>query len=122
MDPLSDTVDVACVCGVPARGGVAEMGLGCEEELKSDVGWRWRVGEEGVWLVVWLAGGSEMLSRLLCGKVSLVLAGYGIVRIAYCVVENCDMLQTLRPAARPCPVRHCPIDHLQSSAEKSDWV
>jgi hypothetical protein len=43
MDALPDTVDVACVCGVPQRRDMALVGFGRQQELESDVGRRGRV-------------------------------------------------------------------------------
>lgn len=51
VDAGADAEDVAGVGRVPEGGGVAEVGLGGEEELERDVGWGRRVGEDGGRLV-----------------------------------------------------------------------
>lgn len=52
VDALSYAVDVAGVCGVPERGGMALVGFRRKEELEGDVGRRRGIVQERVWLVV----------------------------------------------------------------------
>lgn len=58
MDPAADSVDIACITGVPEGGEVAEVGTGGEEELEGDVLWGWRVINEDVGLIVGSNGGA----------------------------------------------------------------
>jgi hypothetical protein len=52
VDALPYALDVACVCGIPERGGVALVGFGGEEELEGHVGGGRGVVEEATWVVV----------------------------------------------------------------------
>jgi hypothetical protein len=70
-------VDVACVGGIPERGGMALVGLGREEELKSDVCGGWGMVEKGVRLVVGGDGGTQFSCQ---GLLLLVL----VVLLCYC--------------------------------------
>lgn len=53
MNALPNAENVAAVHGIPQRGAVAEVGLGSEEEFKSDIGRSWRICENAMGLVVW---------------------------------------------------------------------
>jgi hypothetical protein len=63
---LSYTVDIAGICGVPERGGVALMGFRGKKELKGDVGGGRGVVDERVRLVVGADLGAQLPYPLLC--------------------------------------------------------
>jgi len=93
---LANSVDVASICGVPERCGMALVGFRGKEELEGDVGGRRRMAQEGMWLVVggdvaaqmrryllWRLsamrqqGGSECVLTLLLVELILFRNGHG---------------------------------------------
>ena len=64
MDALAYAVDVACVGGVPERGGMALVGFRRKEELEGDVGGRGRVVQQRVRLVVRADLGAQLSNAL----------------------------------------------------------
>lgn len=65
VDALAYTVDIAGICGIPERCGMALVCFRCKQELEGDVGDRRRVTEEGVRLVVGSDFGAQVLGELL---------------------------------------------------------
>ena len=84
----ANSVNVAGICGVPERGGMALVGLGGEQELQSHVGGGGRMAEEGVRLVVGADVGAQVPGVLLWAVLArriyvyILAAGGGLTLLA----------------------------------------
>ncbi|KAL8865554.1 MAG: hypothetical protein Q9198_009264 [Flavoplaca austrocitrina] len=93
VDARADTENVAAVERVPEGCGVAEMGLGGEEERERDFGWRRRMSEEGMRGVMGSKRGAKVGGQGFYGDVSAGLKAMsgviGILRDLIVIVFWC---------------------------------